>query len=470
MIEVRDLTFTYPGASAPALSGIDLTVRPGELVLVTGPTGAGKTTLCRAVAGILTHEYGGLIEGSIRIAGRAAGDYRGMEDVAAAIGMVFDDADAQLIFSTVEEEVRSACAEGTDIMEILERFRLRPHSEQAPHTLSGGEKQRTVLAAAVAGGRPILILDEPAAELDPANAERTATILADLKQEGRAILLVENTPGVFGEIADRVIRLEAGRVAGPAPSEPEEIRAAALPATGEPLIRISGLTHRYGEGFALRRVDLLIKAGEFVAVTGENGSGKTTLIRHLNGLLKPDEGSVEVCGMDTRRHPVHALARKVGLVFQNPDTMLFEETAEREVAFGARNAGVSDPDGSVRSALSAVDLLDRKDTYPRHLSRGERQRLAVACVLAMGPAVIVLDEPTTGLSPEEAGIVMDHLRHLQQRGVTVVMVTHNHALARRYADRIITMEEGRIITDGPAGGEVCRKSSSTETATASSTG
>ncbi|MDD3111505.1 MAG: ATP-binding cassette domain-containing protein [Methanofollis liminatans] len=471
MIEVRDLTFTYPGAPAPALKGIDLTVRPGELVLVTGPTGAGKTTLCRAVAGILTHEYGGRIEGSIRIAGRAAGDYRGMEDVAGAIGMVFDDADAQLIFSTVGEEIRSACAEGTEIEEILERFCLSRHSEQAPHTLSGGEKQRTVLAAAVAGGRPALILDEPAAELDPASAGRIAAILADLKGEGRAILLVENTPDAFCEIADRVIRLEAGRIAAPASRAPEEARAAIAPATGDPVVRIAGLTHRYGAGFALRGIDLTIRAGEFVAVTGENGSGKTTLIRHLNGLLKPDGGSVEVCGMDTRRHPVHALARKVGLVFQNPDTMLFEETAEREVAFGARNAGVPDPETSVRSALTAVGLLDRKDTYPRHLSRGERQRLAVACVLAMGPEVIVLDEPTTGLSPDEAGIVMDHLRRLQETGVTVIMVTHDHALARRYADRIITMEGGAIMTDRAAGGEAtCRRSSSTGTATASSTG
>jgi len=470
MIEVRDLTFTYPGAAAPVLRGVDLTVGPGELVLVTGPTGAGKTTLCRAAAGILTHEYGGLIEGSIRIAGKAAEDYRGMEDISAAIGMVFDDADAQLIFSTVGEEIRSACAEGTDIEEILDRFCLRSHTEQAPHTLSGGEKQRTVLAAAVAGGRPVLILDEPAAELDPTNAERVAAILRGLKEDGKAILLVENTPGIFGEIADRIIRLEAGRIAGAVPAEAEEVPGTIAPPTGEPLVRIAGLTHRYGRGFALTGIDLLIRAGEFVAVTGENGSGKTTLIRHLNGLLKPDGGLIEVCGMDTRRHAVHTLARKVGLVFQNPDTMLFEETAEREVAFGAHNAGVPDPAGSVRSALSAVGLLYRKDVYPRHLSRGERQRLAVACVLAMEPGIIVLDEPTTGLSPDEAGIVMDHLRRLQKTGVTVIMVTHDHALARRYADRIITMEGGKIMTDGPAGGETtCRKSSSTGTATASST-
>jgi energy-coupling factor transporter ATP-binding protein EcfA2 len=470
MIRIDGLTYTYAGADAPALEDVDLSVRAGELVLLTGPTGAGKTTLCRAAGGVLAHGYDGTMKGTVRIAGKDAAAYRDMEEIASVAGMTFDDADAQLILSTVEEEIASACGEGTEPSEVLPMLDLLHLRERAPHTLSGGEKQRTVLGAAIAGGRTVLVLDEPAAELDPAHAARVAGVLAALKKKGTAILLAENTPGPFTAIADRVVRLEGGRVAAradPAPL-PTAMPAEAAPA-GEPRVRIAGLVHAYGSGFSLGPLDLVVRAGECVAITGENGSGKTTLIRHLNGLLRPDRGTVEVCGMDTKKHPVAALARKAGLVFQNPDTMLFEETAEREVLFGARNSGVPDPEGAARAALSAVGLIARKDAYPRHLSRGERQRLAVSCVLAMDPAVIVLDEPTTGLAPEEAGIVMDHLQHLCREGKAVVMVTHDHGLAARYASRTVRMEKGQIVEDTTQREETCRRSSSTGAAPASST-
>jgi energy-coupling factor transport system ATP-binding protein len=227
------------------------------------------------------------------------------------------------------------------------------------------------------------------------------------------------------------------------PTAPAETPLAGAPS----IISVHGLVHRYDGVTAIGGLDLEIAPGEIVAVVGENGSGKTTLVKHFNGLLRPTEGSVTVDGLDAATVPIADLARHVGLVFQNPDTMLFAETVEDEVAFGLGNIGAGDPGQSVDAALREVGLLHRKATYPRSLSRGERQRLAIACVIAMKPNVIVLDEPTTGLDARESGRVMEILGHLRQDGHTVVMVTHDMRLGVEYADRIVRMEQGRIVRD-----------------------
>ena len=204
---------------------------------------------------------------------------------------------------------------------------------------------------------------------------------------------------------------------------------------------------------------LLSGPGEFVAVIGDNGSGKTTLIKHLVGLLKPTGGSVIIKGIDTRKAAIHELARTVGLVFQNPDTMLFEETVENEVAFGPTNLGLTDVPGRVTRALDEVGLATHRQTYPRSLSRGERQRLAIACVVATSPEVIVLDEPTTGLDAVESARVMALASSLRDEGTTIVMVTHNMRIVEDYADRIVCLENGVLVADSDAGGEevICRR-------------
>ena len=214
-----------------------------------------------------------------------------------------------------------------------------------------------------------------------------------------------------------------------------------------PIISVRGLVHRYDGVAAIAGLDLEVASGEIVAVVGENGSGKTTLIKHLNGLLRPTEGSVLVDGLDAATVPIAELARYVGLVFQNPDTMLFAETVEDEVAFGLKNI---DPDSTgepIEAALREVGLTHRRGAYPRSLSRGERQRLAIACVIAMRPRVIVLDEPTTGLDAREAARVMETLGRLRQEGHTIIMVTHDMHLGEEYADRIVRMERGSIVGD-----------------------
>ena len=470
-LSLRAVSYTYPGSEAPALNGIDLEVRRGEIVFVTGPTGAGKTTLCLAASGILHHEYGGALEGAVAILGKKVRDYRNMGEIGRDIGVVFDDADAQLIFSTVEEEVASGLENlGIPRAEMQQRLRdvmeaigITDFADRAPHTLSGGQKQRVAIAATLVLGTEILVLDEPTAELDAEATGAVSTLLRRLAEKGTAVLIVEQKLNELATIADRMVLIEGGTIAKVgSPAEmmqdsvlrhpaPGNIRppapAAASPCGVPPIVSVRDLVHRYDGVTAIGGLDLEVAPGEIVAVVGENGSGKTTLVKHFNGLLRPTRGSVIVDGLDAGSVPVAELARHVGLVFQNPDTMLFAETVEEEVAFGLKNIDPRSTGEPIDAALSEVGLLHRKAAYPRSLSRGERQRLAIACVIAMRPRVIVLDEPTTGLDAREAARVMETLGHLRQDGHTIVMVTHDMLLGEEYADRIVRMEQGRIVGD-----------------------
>lgn len=484
MISLSHYSYTYPGTSTPVLHDLSFRVRKGEVVIVTGPTGAGKTTLTLAASGILHHDYGGKATGQVTILGKDVTDYSGVEELGLHIGVVFDDADAQLIFTTVEEEIASGL-ENLDLPrdELLRRMehvltitRTDELRDRAPYTLSGGQKQRVAIAATLALGTEILILDEPTSELDEEGSQMLFQILSDLKYEGKTVMLVEHKLDALISLADRMVFLDEGTiVAEGSPEEllrDEKIRAVLhrdhliIDAStccrppqprvggdaGPSVIEIHGLVHRYGEFEALKGIDLSIYSGSFVALIGDNGSGKTSLIKHLNGLLRPTEGTIAINGRDTSAQPITELARSVGLVFQNPDTMLFEESVEREVAFGLKNLGVSDIDQRITAVLDQVGLTGVRTTYPRSLSRGERQRLAVACIVAMQPAVIVLDEPTTGLDAQESTRVMEIAQALQRQGHTIVMVTHNMQIVQDYADRIILLEKGSIIDDTQTGG------------------
>ena len=219
-----------------------------------------------------------------------------------------------------------------------------------------------------------------------------------------------------------------------------------------PIINVRELSYAYGDILALDTISLTIQSGEFVALVGENGSGKTTLVKHFNRLLTPTRGDVIVNGKNTRECSITDLARHVGLVFQNPDHMFFADTVKEEVEFGLKNLGITDGEKIIDAALSEVGLVHTRALYPRWLSRGERQRLAIACVIAMQPAIIVLDEPTTGLDGNEARLVLEILKKLQQKGHTIVIITHNRDIAINCADRIITMEKGTIVSDSFTGG------------------
>jgi energy-coupling factor transport system ATP-binding protein len=471
MIELNNVSYTYPHTVQPALHQITLSLEKGRCVMVTGPSGAGKTSLCLAASGILHHEYGGKKEGSVVIDGKNVTDYSSLSDLAQNVGVVFDDAEAQMIFTTVEEEILSALEyRGLSAAVIEERLSgimkityLENLKDRSPHNLSGGQKQRVALAATLALGNDILILDEPTSELDDHATKRIADILKDLKDQGKTILLIEHKFGQFREMVDTLIVMENGRITSSGVPDAvlrnDHIRGMVLPDftvvkknardvyTSEPVISVQNLTYCYGDVLALSGISLTIRKGEFVAIAGENGSGKTTLVKHFNRLLSPTSGDVIVNGKNTKECSIAALARDVGLVFQNPDHMFFADTVREEIAYGVKNLGIENGEAVIGAALRDAGLTESADLYPRWLSRGERQRLGIACVVAMQPSVIVLDEPTTGLDGYEALLVIDILKKLQEKGHTIIIITHNREIAEYCADRLITMENGKISSD-----------------------
>ncbi len=218
-------------------------------------------------------------------------------------------------------------------------------------------------------------------------------------------------------------------------------------------IEVRQVSFAYPSGVeALTDIDLTVEAGERLAMLGENGAGKTTLAKHLNGLLKPSQGSVHIGDWDTRQHSVAQLARRVAYVFQNPDEQLFERTVRREVAFGPRNLGGSpaEIDRAVEDSLALVGLADRADTHPYDLQPAERKWVAFAAALAMGSPVLLLDEPTTG--QDAAGIqrLGSIVEDLKQDGRTLITITHDVEFCADHFDRVVVLSGGHIVADGPA--------------------
>ena len=203
--------------------------------------------------------------------------------------------------------------------------------------------------------------------------------------------------------------------------------------------------------FALEDINLTIRKGEFLAIIGQNGSGKTTLIKHFNGLLKPTSGKVIVSGSETTEKPTSELARLVGYVFQNPDHQIFAELVRDEIRFGPKNLGFSEEriEQTAARVMEDMNLVGLEDEMPFQLSRGQRQRLAVASVLAMEPEILIIDEPTTGQDWKESMALMNLVKQLNDKGHTCILTTHNMNLVSLYAKRVVVMRESRICMDGP---------------------
>ena len=507
MIELRDFTFTYNGAVKPALQDVNLAIEGGEFVLITGPSGGGKSTLCRCFNGLVPHFYGGTVGGKAEV--------QGMDilrtppkELAMKVGMVFQDPENQLVTSDVEREIAFGLENlgfpvnliARRVEEALDTVNIAGLRFRRHHELSGGEKQKVAIASVLALHPDVLVLDEPTSELDPQSAEEVLRLLERLNDElGITVVLVEHRLDRVVHLVDRIIVMNEGGIRtdgrprevmkndGLGPGTPPVIRLMQrlrekglefdeLPLTvkearlklqkalgkvnttrpadehaaKDPVMNIDRMWFSYGDRTALRDISMTVNRGEFIAVMGRNASGKTTLVKHFNGLLRPGKGRITLDGVDTSRYSVDELSRWIGYVFQNPNDHLFADTVEEEVAFSLKNRGVApeEIEKSVERMLQRFKLTEYRKSYPRSLSGGEKQRLALASVLVTGPRIIVLDEPTRGmdfaLKQELTGFLTDYCRD----GNAVVMVTHDVETVAECADRVVLLSEGRVVVDG----------------------
>lgn len=505
------LSFSYQNTIAPALQDVSGEMTRGSFTMVMGHSGAGKSTLCCAINGLVPRFLRGDYAGRVIAEGMEAGKHS-VPDMARAVGIVLQDFEAQLFSTNVELEMafglENQClprtAMGERINTYLRVVGLEELLRRDTATLSGGQKQRLAIGSVLAMETPVLVMDEPTTDIDPEGRRHILSLIRRLRTRERT-LVVTDLDAEAAVRADQVWLLKEGRLLArgtPAkiltdsaliescgirplatvslfqgmnwPGQPltvdaavaeienrrllsprrPESRAISALTPGKVILEARYLSYRYPTGAvnALNDIDIAIHEGDFVALLGQNGSGKTTLAKHFNGLLRPTAGDMLVRGRPVSNYRRHELAREVGYVFQNPDHQIFAPTVREEVAFGPRILGMDQKtlENNIAEALDATGLSGFEDKNPFLLNRGERQRVAVASILAVKPAVIILDEPTTGLDYVHQRDTMEMLKRLNQLGHTIIVITHAMWIAEAYARRSILMKEGRILLDGPA--------------------
>jgi energy-coupling factor transport system ATP-binding protein len=494
---IENLSFQYRTRPEPAIENISFELKPGEMLLIAGSSGCGKTTLARCINGLIPRSYRGKREGKVLLHGKDVAEMQ-IADIAQIVGTLLQDPERQIVASNVFNEVafgpENLGLPNAEIMmrveQAMERLKIEHLRDRDTFNLSGGEKQKVALAGLLAMNPSILLLDEPLASLDPASAYEALDVFRSLADEGKTVVLIEHrVEDAIAARPDRLLYMEAGQVKylGSIQDLPIEInhREVKLPAEwvvkrvrqtgevinkpdfvpntlkGDPLVVFENVDFRYSDEtpLVLQDVNLTIRHGDLIAVLGPNAAGKSTLVKHAIGLLKPTAGRVLVDGKDTRTMSIAQIARVLGFVFQSPTHMLYAPTVREELEFGPKNLEFKKDvmERAVAESLSTVNLKGLEEYPPLGLSFGQQKRTTIAAVLAMQSQIIIMDEPTAGQDYANYTHFMDEMCRPDVAGsqslvaanfAATLFITHDLDLAVTYANRVLLVGDKHIVADG----------------------
>ena len=506
MIELKDFSFQYKAQSEPTLKNINLTIYKGEKVLIVGPSGSGKSTIGQCLNGIIPNIYKGTSSGQFLIQGKEAFDLS-IYEKSHLVSTVLQDTDGQFIGLSVAEDL--AFALENDMVE-LESMKSRVHTwaerldlskllGNRPQDLSGGQKQRVSLAGVLIDESPILLFDEPLANLDPKSGQDIIDLIDQIHEEqGTTTIIIEHRlEDVLYRPIDRVILINQGQVLfNGSPDEllrttllaengireplylttlrqlgqdisklPHLDKVEKLPlgdlsvdiptphfekgAEAETILELGHLNFAYRESQPiLKDLSLTIPKGQRLAIVGKNGAGKSTLAKAICGFIQT-EGTYFSKGEDIKGDSVKERAERVGYVLQNPNQMISTNMIFDEVALGLRLRNVPEEqiESRVHQALKTCGLYEFRKWPISALSYGQKKRVTIASILVLGPDVLVLDEPTAGQDQRNYTEIMDFLDELHQKGHTIVMITHDMQLMLDYSDRAVVVMDGQVLAD-----------------------
>ena len=505
-ISFNQFTFQYDAQAEAMLKDISFDIAKGEKVLILGPSGSGKSTLAQCLNGIIPNIHKGQAQGQVRIDGQDIFK-QSIYDKSQLVSTVLQDPDGQFIGLTVAEDLAFAlendCADQSEMKDKValwaERLDLTSLLNHRPQDLSGGQKQRVSLAGVLIDESPILLFDEPLANLDPKSGQETIDLIDKIHKEvGATTIIIEHRlEDVLYRPVDRILLVNEGElIFNGSPDEllsstlllengireplyvtvlrqlgfdtrsaqnlsqldaldlsdlalPDRVLKDKRDSSSDSILKVEGLSVSYGDNPAIiEDLSFSLKKGERLAIVGKNGAGKSTLAKALCGFV-PSQGKLTYEGQDISQDSIAERSERIGFVLQNPNQMISQTMIFDEVALGLRLRGIEEAEVEerVHEVLKTCGLYSFRNWPISALSFGQKKRVTIASILVLKPEIIILDEPTAGQDYKTYTDIMNFLDSLQKQGHTIVMITHDMQLMLEYSDRCLVVVEGEIIAD-----------------------